>query len=59
MTKILARIVIDPEDWNDLAVQAEDASVVHWKRMHTSQAIPFSEDELDHNSGAFGNQYFF
>lgn len=59
MSKVLARIVIDPEEWNDLAVQYEEASVMQWKRVHTSHAVAFEPEEIDSNAGIFSHQYFF
>ena len=58
MTKLIARIIIDSEDWEQSAPPAGEHPVILWKRVETTHAHPFSEHELDYVTGLLGDQYF-
>lgn len=59
MAQVLAQILIDAEEWTGFTPGAEPSSVVQWRRIHVSHAVPFEQDEVDHDSGIFSHQYFF
>jgi len=58
MTKLLARIIIDSEDWEHALPNADEHPVVLWKRVETTHAHPFSAHELSMNTALLGDQYF-
>jgi hypothetical protein len=58
MTRVIARIVIDSDDWAQEFPTVEDHSVVFWKRIESTRAHPFSEHEVIAATGLLGDQYF-
>ena len=58
MTKVIARIIIDSEDWEQTLPTVDEHPVVLWKRVETTHAHPFSAHELNLNTALLGDQYF-
>lgn len=58
MTRVIARIVIDSDDWAQEFPNVEDHSVVLWKRIESTRAHPFSDHEVSYGSNLLGDQYF-
>jgi hypothetical protein len=58
MTKVIARIIIDSEDWEQALPTVDEHPVVLWKRVQTSRAHPFSDHELSFGTALLGDQYF-
>lgn len=58
MPKVIARIVIDMDDWDENFPHADENPVVQWRRTEIAKAHPFSESELNLAGALLGDQYF-
>jgi hypothetical protein len=58
MTKVLARIVIDSEDWELTHMPSEDMPSVLVRKVVTTRARPFNENELNLGVGTQSDQFF-
>jgi hypothetical protein len=58
MTKLIARIIIDSEDWSPDFVPSEDLPSLLVRKVVTSHARPFSEHELNYDLGMLTDQFF-
>jgi hypothetical protein len=56
MTQLIARIVLDTENWEPEFPASGDRAVV-WHRMQIAFARPFTPQELA-SGGLLGDQYF-
>jgi len=46
MTQVIARIVIDMDDWDDAYPHPTDNPLLVWKRIETAKALPFTASEV-------------
>jgi hypothetical protein len=58
MTRVIARIIIDTDDWEDDSDAGETQPMVVWRKVETSRAHPFTARELGQSTGSFGELYF-
>jgi hypothetical protein len=56
MTQLIARIVLDTEDWEPELPVPSDRAVI-WHRMPIAFARPFTPEEIA-SAGLVGDQYF-
>jgi len=52
MTKVIARIVIDMDDWDDAFPHPDNRPVLIWRRSETALAQPFTASEVALNAAA-------
>ena len=50
MTKVIARIVIDMDDWDDAFPHPDSRRVLVFRRSETALAQPFTASELAQNA---------
>jgi len=58
MAKVIARIVIDSDEWDSSVSTGDERPDVVWKRVVTAHAHPFSAQEVNYGVGLVGDQYF-
>jgi hypothetical protein len=58
MDRVIARIVIDSEEWEHSFSTAEELSTLTWRRVLSSTAFPFRAAEVNYGIGLVGDQYY-
>ncbi|WP_213817015.1 hypothetical protein [Glaciihabitans sp. dw_435] len=58
MTKIVARILIDTEDFEGSMPGTDDHAFVLWRRPEILHAHPFTEHEVSYSTSLMGDEYF-
>jgi hypothetical protein len=58
MPRVIARIIIDTDDWES-SISAQDHNpTMMWRKIETSHASAFSALELGQTDGYLGDLYF-
>lgn len=57
MTKIVARILIDTDDFESPMPGLEDHALVLWRHTEVLRAHPFSEREVSFTTSLLGDEY--
>ncbi|MCU1406872.1 MAG: hypothetical protein JWQ43_3175 [Glaciihabitans sp.] len=58
MAKVIARIILESEDWEPSLSALDDHPLVQVRRVITAHAHPFGDHELNFGLGAAGDQFF-
>jgi hypothetical protein len=58
MPRVIARIIIDTDDWESAVAPASNHPVLVWRKVETSHAQPFTARELGQTAGMFSDLYF-
>jgi len=58
MPQVIARIIIDTDDWESAVSPAEDLTVLVWRKVETSRAQPFTARELGQTAGMYSQLYY-
>ena len=57
MSKVVARLIIDTDEWDHTSELGESDNVFHLRKVETVKAVPFSDQELGLVFGDFGDEY--
>ena len=58
MNRVIAHIVIDPDEWHEDGDDRTSGGAVLWRRMVTAHPMPFSQQEVDEAEPFNGRQFF-
>ncbi|PRY70552.1 hypothetical protein B0I08_101688 [Glaciihabitans tibetensis] len=58
MPQVIARIIIDTDEWESLPSAQDQHPVMIWRKVESSHASPFSAGELNQTAGTLDDLYF-